>query len=84
MTSSLIIYYSAMVFPYTLTSSLDNNLYEKCKDSFEVEDQQMFEKFETQNFETVLRALHTTMLTNRIFDIQRKILMLVTKELSSL
>jgi len=47
-----------------------NNLYEKCKDSFEVEDQQMFEKFETQNFETVLRALHTTMLTSRIFDIQ--------------
>ncbi|MBY6088223.1 DUF4917 family protein [Priestia flexa] len=47
-----------------------NNLYEQCKDSFEAEDQQMFEKFGTQNFETILRALHTTMLTNRIFNIQ--------------
>lgn len=47
-----------------------NNLYEHCKDSFEAEDQQMFSKFETQNFETVLRALHTTMLTNRIFNIK--------------
>ncbi|AUZ29466.1 MULTISPECIES: DUF4917 family protein [Bacillus] len=49
-----------------------NNLYEQCKDSFEAEDQQMFEKFDTQNFETILRALHTTMLTNRIFNIQDK------------
>ncbi|WP_176483790.1 DUF4917 family protein [Bacillus sp. FJAT-45066] len=47
-----------------------NNLYEHCKDYFEVEDQKMFSKFETQNFETVLHALHTTMLTNRIFGIQ--------------
>jgi hypothetical protein len=47
-----------------------NNLYEHCKDSFEVEDQQMFSKFETQNFETVLRALYTTMSTNSIFDIR--------------
>ncbi len=38
--------------------------------SLEAEDQQMFETFETQNFETVLRALHTSILTNRIFDIQ--------------
>lgn len=44
------------------------NLYEKCKGSFETEDQKMFETFETQNFETVLRALHTSILTNEIFD----------------
>ena len=47
-----------------------NNLYEHSMDSFKEEDQQMFSKFDTQNFETVLRALHTTMLTNRIYNIQ--------------
>lgn len=49
-----------------------NNLFEHCKDFFEAEDKEMFVKFETQNFETVLRALNTTILTNTIFDKQNE------------
>ncbi|TMU82175.1 DUF4917 family protein [Bacillus sp. BHET2] len=47
-----------------------NNLFEHCKDSFEVEDHKMFENFETQNFETVLRVLNTSIVTNRIFELK--------------
>lgn len=49
-----------------------NNLYEECKGSFGAEDQKMFETFETQNFETVLRALLTSILTNEIFSEEKE------------
>ncbi len=44
-----------------------NNLFDECKGDFTAEDERMFSLLGTQNFETVLRALQTTLNTNEVF-----------------
>ncbi|NUJ06924.1 DUF4917 family protein, partial [Bacillus paranthracis] len=47
-----------------------NNLYEESKNLFNIEDEKMFELFNTRNFELVLKALYTAIKTNYVFDIK--------------
>lgn len=51
-----------------------NNLFDEAKQLFEEYDEQLFSVFETSNFETVLRSLHTSKETNKIFGIDSVLL----------